>query len=348
MQVQVKRRSDFVFLVPVKRLSCLFAVGLIGLASPTNAFRSEETASPAAVLRYLAEQDRLVARVGHRLATANASLCPRRFRSAGIAIHTLSQYNGPYRAAAAKEFGLGSYPGVLAVIADSPADMSGLREGDELVSIDGRDLAPLNETPASDQADRVLDVIDEAMSDGEARFVGQRGPNTLAFMITGTQACQSRFAVVSEAGVTASADGDYVRVSTPMLAFIRNENELAVLLAHEFAHNILRHAARLDAQKVPRSLLGQFGRNAQRIRVTEIEADRLSVYLLANAGYDATLAPAFWDRLIRAHGGGIFASPTHPGRRERLQLLVDELARVELLPEVGELLLPPPELMPRP
>ena len=47
-----------------------------------------------------------------------------------------------------------------------------------------------------------------------------------------------------------------------------------------------RHRVRLDAARVSRGFLGNFGRNARLIRETEVEADRLSVYLLERAGYD--------------------------------------------------------------
>ena len=60
-----------------------------------------------------------------------------------------------------------------------------------------------------------------------------------------------------------------------------------------------------------RGFLGNFGRNARRIRETEVEADRLSVYLLDRAGYDPDAAVRFWSRFGR-RGLNFLGSPTHP------------------------------------
>ena len=52
---------------------------------------------------------------------------------------------------------------------------------------------------------------------------------------------------------------------------------LAAVLAHEFAHNVLKHRAWHEANG---------GRKRASVRLTEREADRLSPWLLANAGLD--------------------------------------------------------------
>src|SRR3546814_17247433 len=62
-----------------------------------------------------------------------------------------------------------------------------------------------------------------------------------------------------------------------LVDFSPDDAELAAAIAHELAHNILRHRARLDAAGVDRGLAKQFGRNARMFKQTEIEADRPSV-----------------------------------------------------------------------
>ena len=76
-----------------------------------------------------------------------------------------------------------------------------------------------------------------------------------------------------------------------------------------------RHRVRLDAGAAcARGFLGNFGRNARRIRETEVEADRLSVYLMERAGYDPEAAVRFWSRFGR-RGLNFLGSPTHPNWR---------------------------------
>jgi predicted Zn-dependent protease len=82
------------------------------------------------------------------------------------------------------------------------------------------------------------------------------------------------------------------------------------------AHNVLGHRDRLNA----------IGRTWGNIRATEREADRLSVWLLANAGYDPAAAARFMSRWGPANDHGILSSPDHDRWRTRLQLIEQELA----------------------
>jgi predicted Zn-dependent protease len=112
------------------------------------------------------------------------------------------------------------------------------------------------------------------------------------------------------------------------------------VLAHEFAHNILGHRVRLDAARVSRGFFGNFGRNAARIRETEIEADRFSVYLLDRAGYDPAAAVRFWTRFGQ-HGLNFLGSPTHPNWRARIALLETEIAAIRRAHAEGREPVPP-------
>jgi predicted Zn-dependent protease len=114
-----------------------------------------------------------------------------------------------------------------------------------------------------------------------------------------------------------------------MFAEFRGDDELAAILAHELAHNILGHRAVLDAQGVSRGLFGRIGKNAAKIRETEIAADRLSLTLMRDAGYRMAAAPEFWARFEKKHGSGIFADATHLNGRRRVDMLNAEIARID-------------------
>ncbi|QNA86767.1 M48 family metalloprotease [Sphingomonas sp. So64.6b] len=123
-----------------------------------------------------------------------------------------------------------------------------------------------------------------------------------------------------------AADGIYAQVSSDLAALAETDDELAAVLAHELAHNILHHRLRLDGLSVSRGLLASFGRNARLIRQTEIEADRLSIYLLSRAGFDAEKGMVIWERLGRRASG--LRDTTHPQWRERLRLMTVERDRL--------------------
>ena len=52
----------------------------------------------------------------------------------------------------------------------------------------------------------------------------------------------------------------------------------------------------------------------------------MTAHLLANAGYDPRIAPAFWrSRLGRRAGGGILRSRVYPSSEARAQLVEREI-----------------------
>ena len=84
----------------------------------------------------------------------------------------------------------------------------------------------------------------------------------------------------------------------------------------------------LTAAHVIRGLFKGFGRNARLIKRTEEEADRLSVTLMANAGYDPHAAVRYWLTYgPRLNDGGGFGS-THQSWRERAASIAKEVDRV--------------------
>jgi predicted Zn-dependent protease len=70
------------------------------------------------------------------------------------------------------------------------------------------------------------------------------------------------------------------------------------------------------------------GRNARLIRATEAEADRLSIYLMARAGFSPRAAISFWQRVRDTSRIGA-GSPTHPRWAARLQSMRVECERIE-------------------
>lgn len=114
--------------------------------------------------------------------------------------------------------------------------------------------------------------------------------------------------------VRASANGWDVTVTSGLLAFAREDDELAFVLAHEIAHNAWGHAA----------LLARPGGKRLR-RATELEADANALRLMRLAGYDVDRVLPFLHRLYDGPAGGLFASAGHLGRRERIRALQSQL-----------------------
>ncbi|WP_161595924.1 M48 family metallopeptidase [Flavisphingopyxis soli] len=294
------------------------------------AARADE-AHDLAVYGAFRAMDARVATIGYRLATTNVGLCDQRQPATGLVLSDVALYPAKQRAAAARAYSLGDAapPVFVAAVAEaSPAYAAGLRTGHAIAAIDGEPLATIARHGDGDYAR--MAAIDGAMgrwlADGELVVSVASPTKTVAVTLDGTPACATIFQVKASASLGAAADGRYVQVTAPLVDFAREDEELAAVLAHELAHNILRHRERLDAADIDRGLLQEFGRSARLTRATETEADRLSVWLLAGAGYDPMAAVRFWTRWDKERGKPLIASATHGRSSTRIAAIEDEIA----------------------
>ena len=141
--------------------------------------------------------------------------------------------------------------------------------------------------------------------------------------------------------------GGKVVVFTGLLPVAKNEAGLAVVMGHEIAHAVARHANERVSHQMALQLggsavstaLGGSGTAANAIfrdlyglganlgvllpysRLQETEADHLGLIFMAMAGYDPTEALRFWERMMHTKKGG--APPellsTHPSDRTRIE-----------------------------
>lgn len=270
----------------------------------------------------LRDQDLRVARVAYRLSIANAGACGRLLApQLGFVLHSIEQYGPADRDDAARSFGLGRQVGVIAVVPGSPAARAGLAAGDQLASVNGRQLASgtVGIVPTRASVDRAQGILVEEMRRGAVtlRVSGAGGDRDVRFQAeTG---CPSNVELIPGEEVNAWADGSRILVSEGMLRRCADDSDLALVIGHEMAHNLLHHRERLAAQGIAASgLLPNDGDGSAEIRGTEEEADRLAVGLAIAAAYDLSSAASFLAELL---DGAAPAAATHPDPGRRLALL---------------------------
>ncbi len=302
-------------------------------------------AAPAAGagLAALQADDRRVATVAWRLQTANVALCPTLSGYiSGLSIHALSQYAAALRPQVRVQFGLSDRVAIAAVATGSQAARAGLQIGDAIVRVDGLDTPAISSSKLDYGPVAAVEAqIETALLKPPALLLIERGADRVTVPLEGDAGCVSRVQIVPGEAINAEADGQYVQISDAVLGLAQSDDALATILGHELAHNLLGHRARLDAAKVSRGIFAGLGRNGAKLRATEYEADRLGVWLMARAGFDAGAVVPFWRQLARSSGGGFLSDGTHPSWKERLKRLSKAVAEVKAQQVAGLPLVPP-------
>lgn len=289
--------------------ACLFVVFAGAAAAATG--------SPA--LSRLQASDRQLFAIGWRLATANAAFCADAGPALGIAVLDAGGFADP--AAVKRQLGLSGDIAVGAVAPRSPAEAAGVAANDTILSL-GEVVLETRFPRRKPAWQRLVDItaaLDEAAARGAVTLaLARAGESPRSVTVSGVPACRSRFEVL-DGGGRAMAEGTRVIFGRDFAGFGYPEPEFAAAVAHELAHNLLRHRALLDEK----------GRSLGNVRVTEREADRLMPWLLANAGWDPAAAVRFMERWGPRHDGGLFRNRNHEGWDERASAIRSEVAKVQ-------------------
>ena len=298
----------------------LGAALLFFAAAPIQAASTPDEISAA--LGEMRERDQRLIDIGWKLVTANAPFCDNATADIGLLLLDTGSFPNPDKIAAALQTDGGIL--VQAAAAGSPAAEAGLASPMALIKIDD----DISATPASPDKQRWEDhararrLIAESLaanSQVELLWSGAHG-RTIRQTVTGAPACNAMMEP-RDGEKTARADGNRILVGSRFPGFSYPEDEFAAVIAHELAHIVLGHADWLD-------VAGRKGRRGQRnIRMTEREADRLTPWLLANAGYDPRAAGRFMRRWGPEYGGGLLRKRTHSGWDERAELMDEEAAK---------------------
>lgn len=313
------------------------AVALVLAALPSQ---SGSAQSLDATFEALRAADVRMLTIGQRLAIAAAPWCRMQQPAIGLALHGPAQYLGEARAQATAHFGFTSPVGVAGTVPDGAGARAGIVADDAIVSAAGKlvdALSPLKQdTPATAPIAAFDRWIAAQPPSAALRLTIRRDGRAIDATLNPRPACRARFEQRDSDAVEASADGVLVQISSRLLGDLDDEG-VAVLLAHELAHNVLEHRRRLNEAGVSRGLLSGFGRNAGLFKQTEVEADILSVHILTKAGYDPALAGRFWQTFGPKRAGGL-RSATHPGWRDRAATMTAEAPRVAQAGRVADLL----------
>lgn len=260
--------------------------------------------------------DQRAATIGHRLATAALPYCDRTIPTLGLSLDAIERYDHDDRGLVRSELGLGDAVQISAVVPDGPASAAGAQPSDSLIAVDSEPVADFaGGPPALARLEQVLTVLNDTDTrTGTVLTLRREGTEFVAHIIPQV-VCDVEWVVSTRTSQNTFSDGRHVDLPVGLFRFVKSDDELAFVAAHELAHSIFKQKRR-----------GAKGLKAR--RELEHDADTVAVALLWHAGYDPMASAEFWSRFAKADTFGFLRSPSHLSTSDRITRLLPLAARL--------------------
>lgn len=264
-----------------------------------ESLKSEQRLQEVRVFENVKAQTARLHTVGSKILLANPDLCPKTAPYAGVYTHRLTTYRKALRPAAKREMGAQTLPTVKYVVPGGPADLAGLKIGDQLLSPRGKSVARYKKTRA--EPDTLTRQGLSFRRNGEKRSTE----------VQPVQACDYVIRRSDSAAINAYADGRHITVTAGMLDFVNSDEELALIIGHELAHNTMGHIRKI----VGNTILSGFAKRYT--RPFESESDYVGLYYMARAGFDINDVEDVWRRLATVNPKSVARAKSHPSFPDR-------------------------------
>lgn len=217
---------------------------------------------------------------------------------------------------------------------------AGLRQGDQILSVDGSET---NKKTAKE----VMASIDDAGSDGHLVYLSVlRDGKTLDVDYKGEAISDFQIELLYTKSVISFANGKAIRISKGMMDSVDHAYMISYIISYEIASNMLNQLwmktgqisvgavadiLTLYATGIP--TLGIFGKASEGFRAKDFvyDADFIGLYLLKSLGYSIEGVPSFWkdmdERFPKKSALDLFYYPPSP--EERYQELMKSVQEVE-------------------
>jgi hypothetical protein len=296
------------------------------LAGAVGAMTASQAGATGVSIRQLGEQQVRVATIGYRIAAANAQSCIRPQMMSGIVTHDLTQYPLASRPLISQAFSIHAGFGVLQIVPGSAADRAGLRIDDEILAIG--DVSVVDEAALDgarqsySREDKFFGIMSAALAKGPTPLLLRRAGQLMHLTIQGQAGCGGNVILSTSSTLNAWSDGSRVMITTAMIKKAASDDELAFIIAHEMAHNILGHANN-DSM----GLFGLLGFGSVRVKRMEVDADSYAVPLMNAAGYSPFGGISFLEGVSRRMWWSDL-SLDHPSFGRRIKIVTAAIGRL--------------------
>lgn len=243
------------------------------------------------------------------------------------------------------------------VMKDSAADKAGLKAGDKIISVFGQPV---------DTGKDALKKFNKLMVDNtSSQYLGlpiemevSRSGKTLNLTLRPDDVCPYNLMIDKNYhAVNAYADGQSVYLTEEIIDYM-NDNDLAAVMAHELAHNTLGHNQSTQINVMTGVVAGAMadilldtdgsgtvaGAAVGRMAYSqefEAEADYVSTYYMARAGYDYKKMAEVQKKLAARNYSSLYGDgTTHPQPQFRYAILTEAAKEVDIKKALKEELLP--------
>ena len=283
------------------------------------------------------DQMSLVKSIGYRINSLNADICNKTDFNSGITYANENVIGLKIAKFFPSKLNLGPKVSIINIVKNSPADKAGLAVGDIILELEGFTFP---------EGKNALKKISKHFKDFEEKEIKKikidRKGQILKFDINQIKICNYPIIFTQDKIVNAYADGKSIIMTQGMVDYAKDDNEIALVIAHELAHNDRGH---LDAKKKNTLIMGSIGfildlmtiyysggtagGDAQNTEMWskigseaysvefEKDADYGGVYYAYRAGYDISNVKNFWERIGSENPKQIAISSTHPATAER-------------------------------
>ena len=345
----------------------LLALLLAGCATPQSRMPTVESAAALAeadkqhqmvVEDYMNANTRLQT-VASKVVTSGTALCGEKVGPYyGLSVWNQYNFSPDWKDTVQTHFGLGDPVQVSVVAAGSAADLAGFKPGDTVLSINNWIPPAGKEGP-----DKVMEKLQQEGKFWEpVQITVLRAGQEHQLAVTPVNACAFRVKLSPEDVKNAYADGSNIIIYKGMVDFCRTDEELALVVSHELAHNSMKH---IDAQKSNATVgglvglildvaaafggvntNGDFSRLGSNIAAGmysvsfEQEADYVGLYFMATAGYNIDNSAAFWRRMATSDSKAITMKSSHPTTPERFLAIESATREIKAKQSAGQPLKP--------
>jgi membrane-associated protease RseP (regulator of RpoE activity) len=313
-----------------------------------EATRAETARQMELAVTDMVEEQKRISRVHRALSVKAHALCGD-LVGPDVGLYSMTKPKGNFGPVLASKYGIGERRTVLFVLEGGPAEAAGIKPRDVIKSINGVQVT---------DREAFIQLFENAGPEDPLQYEIERSGETLSLAVKPERACRFPITLRPEQIINAFADGKQILITRGMVNFARTDDELALVIAHEMAHNIMKHIeARqqnmgvgvladiavilLSRGQVSSTNFSRLAANAYS-QEFEAEADYVALYVLAQAEKPIADAPQFWRRMAAAHPANIKSnhSATHPSSAYRMVALEETVKEIDGKRVKGEPLVP--------